>query len=67
MTKKEYWDAHVKKNPSLADEDARVEVKVSTLRALLEEAYDKGAEHDRKVRESVKKIFDGFDLGGFKL
>lgn len=63
MTKDEYWQAHVKKNPKLEDEDASVKVKVATLKALMFEAFDKGYDQHRKVSESLREMFKNSGLG----
>lgn len=63
MTKDEYWQAHVKKNPKLADEDGSVQVKVSTLHALLNEAFDKGWEHHKKITDQMRDMLKGTGLG----
>ncbi len=42
MTKEQYWEAHVTKNPSFANEEKRIELSVKMLRQLMGEAFDKG-------------------------
>jgi hypothetical protein len=56
MTRQEYWNAHVVKNPKLAIEDSMVSVKVSTLKKLIEEAYDKGFEHRGKINDKLASV-----------
>ena len=46
MTKDEYWQAHVRKHPKFLDPDAEIRIKVSMLHRLLDDAYQKGADHN---------------------
>ncbi|MCA1592279.1 MAG: hypothetical protein LC754_06435 [Acidobacteria bacterium] len=66
MTKQQYWEAHVKRNPKFADEDFAIQMKVGMLRKLLEEAYDKGMEHSKKTNDVMKDLFKGVDLNQFR-
>ena len=66
MTKQQYWEAHVKRNPKFADEDSAIQMKVGILRKLLEEAYDKGVEHSKKTNDVMKDLFKGVDLNQFR-
>lgn len=63
MTKKEYWEAHVKKNPAFADEKKEIRITVGSLRKLMEEGYDKGLEHATKsstlLSDTIKDVFKG--------
>jgi hypothetical protein len=65
MTKEQYWQAHVKKNPSFADDKKRIEITVGGLRSLMFEAYDKGAEQQRHVFKDIKLPDAGTDLRNF--
>lgn len=58
MTKEQYWGAHLKKNPKWADETARIELMVSTLKALMFEAYDRGLSHHKTVEKLVGKAVE---------
>jgi hypothetical protein len=64
MTKDEYWQAHVKKNPRFEDEDNRIEMSVGMLRRLMMEAYDRGMEQSNKTSDLLKDVFKGLDLNG---
>lgn len=66
MTKDEYWKAHVKRNPRFEDEDANIQMKVSMLRRLMEEAFDKGFEHRKKSEDIMKTILGGVDLNKYR-
>jgi hypothetical protein len=46
MTKDEYWQAHVRKHPKFLDPDAEIKIKVGMLHRLLDDAYEKGSEHN---------------------
>lgn len=59
MNKKEYWEAHKRKNPKFADESARIEMSVGMLKRLMEEAWDKGFEHSKSVNDNLNKMFEG--------
>jgi len=61
MTKKEYWQKHVAKNPAFADEEKQIKISVKMLRLLMEEAFDKGFE---RHKETSKFIDDLFKLSG---
>lgn len=70
MTKKEYWKAHVAKNPSFADEEKEIRVSVKMLHRLMDEAFDKGYNHHVNLSKSVRDMMNkagmhGFDLGKF--
>jgi hypothetical protein len=69
MNFKEYWAAHVKKNPKFADEDAAIQIKVGMLRKLLEEAHGRGFDHATKTRRAVEELFRmaGVSSNGFNL
>jgi hypothetical protein len=69
MTFKEYWEAHVRKNPRFADEEAKIEIKVGMLKRLLEEAHGKGVEQAIKTRRSVDELLRkaGVGTGPFNL
>jgi hypothetical protein len=62
MTKDQYWKSHVKKNPRLENEDDNVTLKVSTLRKLMEEAFDKGSDYQRELSKSIRDMMN--NLGG---
>jgi hypothetical protein len=66
MTKDEYWQAHVKRNPRFEDEEAKIQMSVGMLRKLMEEAFDKGWEHHRKTSDMMKEIFGGIDLNQYR-
>ena len=53
MTAREYWNAIVARNPKLAEEET-VTIKVSGIRAMVEQAHQKGCEH--RSAELGKKI-----------
>lgn len=50
----QYWDVIEKRNGWTPD--TTVEVKVSGLKKLAEQAYQKGAENSRKAREFIDKM-----------
>lgn len=56
MTKQEYWNAHVARNPGFADEGKKIQMSVQMLRRLLEEAYDKGFEHNKNKSRDFADI-----------
>jgi hypothetical protein len=62
MTKDQYWKSHVKKNPRLENEDDNVTLKVSALRKLMEEAFDKGSDYQRELSKSIRDMMN--NLGG---
>lgn len=47
MTKYEYWQAHVAKNAKLANPEHEIRIKAGALHRLLDDAYEKGFNHDR--------------------
>lgn len=63
MTAQEYWNAIVARNPKLAEKET-VTIKVSGIRAMVEQAHQKGYEH--RTSELGKKMEDALhrDRGG---
>lgn len=61
MTRDEYWQAHVKRNPRFEDEEATIQIKVGMLRKLMEEAFDKGGEHQKKLDDVMERMFGGLN------
>ena len=58
MNKKEYWAAHVSKNPIFADPDKEIRIKVGSLKKLMDEAFDKGFAHHGGLTNGLKKSFE---------
>ena len=68
MTKKEYWQKHVDKNPRFEDESNKIEMSVGMLKRLMEEAYDRGFDHHKGISDSLRDVFKGFGAAaGYKL
>jgi hypothetical protein len=57
MNKKDYWAAHVQKNPKFENEQHEIRITVKALHLLMMEAYDKGYEHREIVNKGMEKIF----------
>lgn len=53
MTQDQYWQAHIKKHPTFADKNKKIELSVGALQKLMFEAYDKGFEHHAKRVEEI--------------
>ena len=61
MLFRDYWEQLKKRNPLLDGED-RLSVEPRKLKALLQQAYEMGAEQERTAKQ-VNSIFDGI-FGG---
>lgn len=65
MTAREYWNAIVARNPKLAEQET-VTIKVSGIRAMVEQAYQKGYEHciaqGKKMEDALHRDRGGKDI-----
>lgn len=57
MTKQQYWQKHVDKNPRFENEDNKIEMSVGMLKRLMDEAYDKGFDHHKALDKSLRDVF----------
>jgi len=48
MEFKDYWKMVVKKYPAFKRENARINISVASLKALMEQAHDHGADDETK-------------------
>jgi len=65
MTAREYWNAIVARNPKLAEQET-VTIKVSGIRAMVEQAHQKGYEHHvvqgKKIEDTLHRDRGGQDI-----
>jgi hypothetical protein len=64
MTVIEYWEAHVTRNPTFVKEDNEIKLKVRMLKRLMEEAFNRGVDHQKQQAKSIGNLNDLDDLFG---
>lgn len=62
MKSSEYWEAILIRNPKMAEKDT-VTIKVESIRAMVEQAHQKGMEH--QVSSTHNNPFNEDSFGGF--
>lgn len=62
MTFKQMWDALIKRNPKLRDPDAQTTLQNTSIRRMLQQAYEIGGTHERE-NASVDPLSDLFSAG----
>lgn len=63
MTFERLWDALLKRNPHLANEQETITVRVADYRAALEQAFAEGEKEERALTRMAEELFGKMQRG----